>query len=452
MTPQVPTTFDFAADGGLLPAAELCAGVGACRKTRDGTMCPSFQATRNEKDSTRGRANLLRLAISGQLGFEGFTDPAVRDVLDLCLECKACKSECPTNVDMARLKAEFLHQYHRQHGLPWRNRIFGHVAQLGRMGSALAPVSNWLMQNGLSRWINHRWLGIDSRRVLPSFARQSLTQRFSSLAWNDNIETTVRHVLLFPDTFANYFQPEVGAAAIELLQRAGCSVTLGPPGLRCCGRPFISNGLLDQAVANAQHNVERLHQWASGGGLIVACEPSCILTIKDDYPALLRGDHRTRAETVARASLTFEEYLDSIITEAGRDILRWKPGPRKVLVQTHCHQRALVGAGPVINLLRSLPGRRSSTLTPVAAAWLVRLVMRRSITKSPGSWVSSASCQPSAGPIQTPLSLHQGSRAASRSSISPVATPVIRRSCFNRIWLEGTATDRQFTASRSRAW
>ena len=168
LTPAVPTTFDFTADGGLLPAAELCAGVGACRKQRDGTMCPSFRATRNERDSTRGRANLLRLAISGQLGFEGFTDPAVHDVLDLCLECKACKTECPTNVDMARLKAEFLHQYHRKHGFPWRNRIFGHVAELGRIGSALTPVSNWLAGSGLLRWMNHKLLGIDHRRALPA--------------------------------------------------------------------------------------------------------------------------------------------------------------------------------------------------------------------------------------------------------------------------------------------
>ena len=159
VTPAVSTTFDFTADGGLLPAAELCAGVGACRKKREGTMCPSFQATHDEKDSTRGRANLLRLAITGQLGFEGFTDPGVRDVLDLCLECKACKSECPTNVDMARLKAEFLHQYHRKHGLPWRNRVFGHVAELGRIGSALAPASSWLTQSGLSRWLNEKILG-----------------------------------------------------------------------------------------------------------------------------------------------------------------------------------------------------------------------------------------------------------------------------------------------------
>jgi FAD/FMN-containing dehydrogenase/Fe-S oxidoreductase len=354
LTPAVATTFDFTADGGLLPAAELCAGVGACRKKREGTMCPSFQATRDEKDSTRGRANLLRMAITGQLGFEGFTDPAVHEVLDLCLECKACKSECPTNVDIARLKAEFLHQYHQKHGFPWRSRLFGHVAELGRIGSALAPASSWLMRSGLSRWFNDALLGIDRRRLPPAFARRSLVRRFSKLPWNREADPVARRVLLFPDTFTNYFQPEIGTAAIELLQNVGCSVTFGPPGLRCCGRPMISNGLLDQAVANARHNVEQLHDWASRGGPIITCEPSCILTIKDDYPALLTGQLRSQAETVARACSTFEEYFDSI-PPAATGVLAWKPGPRKILVQAHCHQQSLVGTGPLLRLLRSIP-------------------------------------------------------------------------------------------------
>lgn len=143
VTPDVPTTFDFSSDGGVVRAAELCAGVGECRKRRGGTMCPSFQATRDEQHSTRGRANTLRLALTGQLGLTGLTDPAVLDALDLCLECKACKSECPTNVDMARLKAEVLHQHGRRHGLPLRHRVFGHVATLSQWGCRLAPLSNW---------------------------------------------------------------------------------------------------------------------------------------------------------------------------------------------------------------------------------------------------------------------------------------------------------------------
>jgi FAD/FMN-containing dehydrogenase/Fe-S oxidoreductase len=352
--PAVETTFDFSVDGGLLPAAELCAGVGACRKRGEGTMCPSFQATRDEKDSTRGRANALRMAITGQVGLEGFTDPRVHEVLDLCLECKACKSECPTNVDMARIKAEFLHQYHKKHGLPWRNRMFGHVAALGKIGSALAPFSNWLARSGPTRWLNEKLVGIDRRRMPPTFARRSLVRQFSTLPWDERSEAASR-VLLFPDTFANYFEPEVGRTTIELLQQGGCEVTLGPPDLRCCGRPLISNGLLDEAVANARHNVERLHEWSRRGGPIVACEPSCILTIRDDYPALLKGALRSRAEAVARASLTFEEFYDSIPSRQQGKALQWKPG-RQILVQAHCHQRSLVGVGPMMRLLRSIPG------------------------------------------------------------------------------------------------
>src|SRR5213080_156608 len=145
-------------------AAELCAGVGECRKKRDGTMCPSYQATREEQHSTRGRANVLRLAITGQLGNEGFTDPSVFEALDLCLECKACKSECPTNVDMARLKAEFLHQYHRRYGRPWRNWFFGNVSRLSAWGVRFAGAANCLARTCLVRWLNDRLFGIDARR------------------------------------------------------------------------------------------------------------------------------------------------------------------------------------------------------------------------------------------------------------------------------------------------
>ena len=287
----------------------------------------------------------------------GFTDPAVHEVLDLCLECKACKSECPTNVDMARLKAEFLHQYYRKHGLPWRNRIFGHVAELGRIGCALAPVSSWLARSGPSRWLNEKLLGIDRRRMPPAFARRSLVQRFSALPWNDQSEAADAGSCSSPTRSPITFEPEIGAATIELLQRAGCAVTLGPPDLRCCGRPLISNGLLDQAVANARHNVERLHEWSRRGGPIIACEPSCILTIQDDYPALLKGELRSQAETVAGACLTFEEFCDSILmSERSAVRLDWKPGPGRILVQAHCHQRSLVGVGPMLRLLRRSPG------------------------------------------------------------------------------------------------
>ncbi len=367
-TPRVLTTFDFTADGGLLPAVELCAGVGACRNKGDGTMCPSYQATREERDSTRGRANLLRMALTGQLGFQGLTDPHLREVLDLCLECKACKSECPTNVDMARLKAEFLHQYYRQHGVPRRNQLFGHIAKLARRGCATAPVSNWLARSFACRWLLEKVVGIDRRRVPPAFARRKLVETYSegdelnnlelSLRGNhlDHLKLTGRRVLLFPDTFTNFFEPEVGAAAVALFDQASIAHTFGPPGLRCCGRPLISNGMLDQAVANARNNVELLFEWARQGGVITACEPSCILTIRDDYPALVKGDLRSLAQTVARACQTFEEFLLSMLSTETGSLLRWKAGPGvRALLQPHCHQRSLVGVEPILKLLRLVP-------------------------------------------------------------------------------------------------
>jgi FAD/FMN-containing dehydrogenase/Fe-S oxidoreductase len=370
ITPAVPTTFDFSADGGVVQAAELCAGVGACRKKREGTMCPSYQATREEQHSTRGRANALRLALTGQLGLRGMTDPALREVLDLCLECKACKSECPTNVDMARLKAEFLYRYSQKHGLPWRNRVFGHVAALSRWGCRLAPVSNWLLRSEPLRRLQEWLLGIDRRRLPPAFARRTLFRQFV-----DTLGTTpgdVPEVLLFPDTFTNYHEPEIGMAALAWLRAAGASPLVGLPRARfgppvaddvwpnqlvCCGRPAISNGLLDRAVQLARHNVRCLYPWAATGKPILACEPSCILTIRDDYPALLRGEERRRAETVAGACRTFEEFAEAFVNRGVGIFTRGRTPPaRRILVQAHCHQRALVGVQATLHLLRRIPG------------------------------------------------------------------------------------------------
>jgi FAD/FMN-containing dehydrogenase/Fe-S oxidoreductase len=362
VTPEVPTTFDFIAEGGLARAAELCAGVGECRKTRAGTMCPSYQATRDEQHSTRGRANALRLALTGQVGLTGLSDPALHAALDLCLECKACKSECPTNVDMARLKAEFLHQYHQQHGVPMRSRLFGHVAALSRWGCRLAPLSSWLARGLPVRWLNERLLGIDARRRPPAFARRTFLQQFHV---RSRSMRRAADVLLFPDTFTNYYEPSLGMAAVELLERAGCVVAVDVPsesdgrGLSCCGRPLISNGLLREAIAHAERNVPRLHPWAAEGRPILACEPSCILTLKDDYPALLRGRLRGMAETVAASCLTFEEFLERRLQQWGEEAglpLTWQAGPSQVLVQAHCHQRSLTGMGALRGVLRRIPG------------------------------------------------------------------------------------------------
>jgi FAD/FMN-containing dehydrogenase/Fe-S oxidoreductase len=363
VTPDVPTTFDFTADGGLTRAAELCAGVGECRKTRGGTMCPSYQATRDEQHSTRGRANALRLALTGQVGLTGLTDPALHDAFDLCLECKACKSECPTNVDMARLKAEFLCHYFRSHGVPWRNRLFGHIAKISRWGCRLAPMSNWLARSLPVRWLNDYFLGIDRRRLPPAFARRTFLQQFHARRRAGEASRPT-DVLLFPDTFTNFHEPALGMAAVELLERAGCVVTVDvpdggdSPALSCCGRPLISNGLLDAAVTHAERNVLRLHRWAAEGKPIVACEPSCILTLKDDYPALLRGSLRHQAETVAAVCRTFEEFLEYRLQQDEKrgtaPLLAFQPSTGPILVQAHCHQRSLTGTTALLALMRRI--------------------------------------------------------------------------------------------------
>ncbi|MCI0455929.1 MAG: FAD-binding protein, partial [Gemmataceae bacterium] len=367
VTPEVETTFDFSADGGVVRSAELCAGVGECRKKREGTMCPSYQATRDEEHSTRGRANALRLALTGQLGLNGLTDPLLFEVLDLCLECKACKSECPTNVDMARLKAEFLHQYYREHGLPWRNWIFGNVAWLARTGWG-----SWLARTKLGRWFNEKLFGIDRRRIPPHLARAEFV-----IEWAGDHSEHERSaggepaILLFPDTFTNYYEPALGLAAVEVLRSAGYAVRVGfpagwklpyygrpteiPVGMTCCGRPMISNGMLGRAVKQARRNVAALYPWAAAGKPILACEPSCILTIKDDYPALLRGEERRKAETVAAQCFTFEELVEGRLTASPDSAPRFRSGPKRILVQGHCHQRSLVGMGPALRLLRRIP-------------------------------------------------------------------------------------------------
>ena len=374
-TPEITTTFDFTVDGGLTRAAELCAGVGECRKKWGGTMCPSFQATGNELHSTRGRANTLRLALTGQLDLlasrererpqDALTDAAVLEALDLCLECKACKSECPTNVDMARLKAEVLDQHHKKNGLPWRSWLFGNVATLSKWGCRTTPWSNWLAGSALGRWWNEMTLGIDRRRRPPPFAALPYTSGPSILTPS---AAKLPEVLLFPDTFMNYHEPEIGVATVVFLhslhqlvinglphsaKRATPAGYAWPDNLRCCGRPMISNGMLDPAVANARHNVERLYSWAKKGLPIIACEPSCILTIKDDYPALLRGELRQKANVVAERCFTFDEFVES---RCGDATVELPSGPKRIVVQGHCHQRSLVGMNATLQLLKRIRG------------------------------------------------------------------------------------------------
>ncbi len=349
-TPDPPSHFDFSEYGGFARAVEMCSGLGACRKTLDGTMCPSYMATSEEKDSTRGRANTLRLALNGQLGASALSDDDVYDVLDLCLECRACKSECPVGVDMARFKSEFLASHWKKRGAPLRTRAIGHIHAVAKWGSRLAPLSNHATRSSLGRWMGERLLDVDRRRTMPVWTRQTLVRQFSATR-RTQTPGAVR-ITLFNDTFTNFSHPEVGLAAADVLTAAGANVRLAPH--VCCGRPLISQGLLDDARALAQQNTDILHDRAARGEPILFLEPSCLSAMREDAPALLRGAAQRRARIVGNACVSFEEHLERE-WQAGRVSIAFASGPSTVLLHGHCHQKAMGLEAPARALLARIP-------------------------------------------------------------------------------------------------
>ena len=329
----------------------MCNGQGACLKVRSGTMCPSYMVTRDEEHSTRGRANALRAAISGALPLDAMTGKRLFDVLDLCLECKGCKAECPSNVDMAKLKYEFLDRYRKTNGYPVRDRIFGNIAQLSRMGSFFAPVSTWVLRSDALKDLMESQIGIDKRRSLPPFASQTFVQWFRARGGSPESAAAIGQVLLFPDTFTNYNHPELGRAAVAVMEHMGYQVVL--PDTKCCGRPMLSAGMLDKARANARANVDAVLPYVERGVRLVGIEPSCILTFGDEYIDLLGGDEGVRK--VGGSAMLIEEFITRAIEEDGAR-LEFTKEPGKVLFHGHCHQKALVGTARAMEVLRSVPG------------------------------------------------------------------------------------------------
>ena len=337
------TLLDFSAQGGFAAAVEMCNGVGACRKKLEGTMCPSYMATRDEEHSTRGRANALRAVLSGRVPPAEFTGKRLHAVMDLCLECKGCKAECPSNVDMAKMKYEFLYHYYQANGLPLRNRLFGRIAQLNRLMSRLPAFANWMSALPFNRWVMEKVMGIDRRRPLPALAAQTFTDWFARRP--APAAAPRGEVVLFHDTFVTYNTPEIGRAAVELLEAAGYTVVLVDR--KCCGRPLISKGMLTEAREHAAWNVARLYPYAARGVAIVGLEPSCLLTLGDEYVDLLRTDE---ARTVARQSALLEQFL---LRERERGLtLSFKAGAREALLHGHCHQKAIVGTAPTVSVLK----------------------------------------------------------------------------------------------------
>jgi len=337
-TLDVATAFDWSREGGFARAVELCSGVGACRKTLEGTMCPSYMVTREEEHSTRGRATLLRAVLSGVLPPSELTGRRLYQALDLCLECKGCKAECPANVDMARLKAEVLARYHRAHGLPLRAWAFGNFRTLASLGSAAAPLATWMARARPVRWAMEVVGGIDRRRPLPPFARETFLRWWARRSRAPRAAPRPRGpVALFADTFTIYNYPEVGHAAVRLLDALGFEVTVAEAG--CCGRTMISKGLLAQATRAARRNVEALLPLVADGVPVVGIEPSCLLTFRDEVPALVPTDE---ARLLARATLLIDEFLAAEHRRAPLPLAGIGRG-RPVLLHGHCHQKALAG-------------------------------------------------------------------------------------------------------------
>ncbi len=351
-TPDPPTYFDYSEYGGFGRAVEMCSGVGACRKKLEGTMCPSYMATRDERDVTRGRANTLRLAMTGRLAEAGLDDDGVLETLDLCLECRACKAECPVGVDVARFKSEYLAEHWRKHGIPLGKRVLGNVRELSKIGSQFAPLANAMTGSGFGRWMNEKLFGIDRRRTPPPWVKRTFADRFAQAAGKAGKAGGAGGVILFNDTFTNFNEPENGIAAVKVLDAAGADVRLVAHD--CCGRPQISTGQLDAARKLARKNADALYEAASRGEKILFLEPSCLSAVREDAPALLRGEEQRKAQVVAEACLLFEDHLERELA-GGRLALNLKSGPPTVVLHGHCHQKSMGLVAPAKALLSRIP-------------------------------------------------------------------------------------------------
>jgi FAD/FMN-containing dehydrogenase/Fe-S oxidoreductase len=332
--PFTPALDWSAHPGALLGAVEMCNNNGTCRKFDADVMCPSYRATRDEQHLTRGRANTLRLALTGQLGAGAMASDAVADAMKLCVSCKGCRRECPTGVDMAKMKIEVLHARAQAHGVPLRERLVAHLPRYAPLGRVMGQPPAWA----------RRWLGFADRKM-PCFARAPFREA--------EIGATQGDVILFADTFNRWFEPENLRAAVRVLRAGGWRVAT-PRARICCGRTYLAAGMVDQARALARHAIETL---AASDAPVVGLEPSCLLTLRDEFPALLPGE---AAQRLADRALLLGEFL---ARNPGR--LPLKPLARAAHIHGHCHQKAHGAFPAAVAALRAIP---KFTVTPIASS------------------------------------------------------------------------------------
>jgi FAD/FMN-containing dehydrogenase/Fe-S oxidoreductase len=344
---QPLTALDFGTYGGMAGLAGMCTGLGQCRQRLVGTMCPSYMATADEVHTTRARANALRAALSNRGLLDGLADPALDEVMDLCLSCKACKTECPTGVDMARLKAEWLAHRNDRLGVPWRSRLVGRPLRWARLASRLPHLSNWLMQSWAVRAGMERVFGLDQRVPPPRFAPTTFRRWFARHRPKSPIgpAPAAGQVVYFVDTWTDYCLPQVGQAAVKVLAALGCEVLVLPTA--CCGRPLLSKGMLRGARRLAETNVHVLAPYAERGVPIVFTEPSCASMFLDEVPQLVRTQ---AARRIAETAVTIEQFLASRVAQS-RPAFADQRG--HILYHGHCHQKALIGTSDALALLQA---------------------------------------------------------------------------------------------------
>jgi len=338
--------------GGILGAAEMCNNNGACRKLQAGAMCPSYRVTRNERDLTRGRANTLRLALSGQLGDDAMTSEAMADAMKLCVSCKACRRECPTGVDMARFNTEVKAARAASRGISARERLVAYLPRYAPLARRMPWFFNARNVIPGARWLTEKLLGLAESRQLPRWRRDVFSADAVEYGVPDGPE-----VVLWADTFNRYFEGEIISDALVVLAAAGYRIHVARPGdgasrPLCCGRTFLSAGLVDEARAELQRSLAALEPFARRGVPIIGLEPSCLLTFRDESLRLDLGQH---AQTVSEQALLFEEFL-ARETEAGHLRLPLAPVAEKALLHGHCHQKSFGAMGAVEQALRVIPG------------------------------------------------------------------------------------------------
>jgi FAD/FMN-containing dehydrogenase/Fe-S oxidoreductase len=346
---ELPTVFSYDKQEGFVRAVEMCNGNGACRKTQGGTMCPSYRATRDERDSTRGRANALRLAMSGEQPLRELKSKWVEEVFDLCLMCKACKAECPSNVDVAKLKAEWLEFLYRGRSRPLGHVLAAYLPSVNRLSAPFAPLVNWLQSRRTVRWVLEKAAGIDRRRSLPPLHASHFRAWFARHR-PDPAAGRAGRVLLLDDCFTTYNEPAIGRAAVRVLERAGCAVELA--NLRCCGRPMLSKGFLTATKTMVREQAPALARRVGDGTPILGLEPSCLLTLSDEWTELVPGPDTQR---VAAAAHLADGWLAKEVQEGACE-LALRPRQGACVLHGHCHQKALVGAGGSAAALRLVPG------------------------------------------------------------------------------------------------